>query len=166
MYNFDLLALITDVLLWMLRKARQLAWIVALNQTIYDEYGKLLNEFEGWRFEAQITGQVGSLEYMLNNHYYGNGLLTNIYITDGTGDNDTFLFNQSENEAETYIFNASEAEDDLFIFNADEFSGDADFTVFIPDTLPPTITGDYSIAMKALINKFKIAGTSYTIQTY
>lgn len=166
MYNFDLLKLITDILLWPLRKVRQLGWIVALNQTLYDTYGKLLTEFDNWRYEAQITGQVGSLEYMLNKQYYNDGLAGLIYITDGTGDNNIYLFNTAENEQQTFLFSTFEGEPPLFLYNNNEFSGDPDFIVLLPSALPPTITGDYTIEMRALINKFKIAGTSYIIKTY
>lgn len=166
MYNFDLLILITDVLFWPIRKARQLGWNVALNQPLYDEYGKLLTDFDLWRFEAQITGQVGSLEYMLNDHYYGNGLLTDIYITDGTGDNNTYIYNKNEGRPKTYIYNKAEGKPKTYIFNRNEFSGDPDFIVWIPAALPGTIPGDYSIEMRALVNKYKVAGTTYTIKTY
>lgn len=166
MYNFDLTLLITDILLWPLRKVRQLAWIVALNQTISDQYGKLLTDFDKYRFESQITGQVGSLEYMLNNRYYCNGLLTDIYIENGIGGNDTYIYNKAENLSKTYIYNRIEADDKTFIFSKNEFSGDPDFIVFIPASLPGTIPGDFSIEMRAVVNKYKVAGTTYTIKTY
>ena len=166
MYNFDLLLLITDILMWPLRKVRQISWNVALNQPLYDEYGKMLTDFDVYRYEAQITGQVGSLEYMLNDHYYGDGQLANIYITDGNGSNDTYIYNKAEGRPKTYIYNKAEAEAKTYVYNKNEFSGDPDFIVWIPEALPGTIAGDYSIEMRALVNKYKVAGTTYNIKTY
>jgi hypothetical protein len=102
------------------------------------------------------------MEWMLNDKFYANGNLRTIYIEDNTDhDEDIILFNTAEAETETFIYNASEAEDDVFVFGSEEGTGGPDFIIWVPAAL--TFDMDYMIS---LINKFKLSGPSYIINTY
>lgn len=154
---------LTDRLIpWMLLKEIERAWINALLQPLNILYALFLDFRQSKLFEAQITGQVMSLEYALNDIFYGNGFLNHIYITDDPSDpKDLFLFNKIENQTKTFIFNVNEtSEPGVFIYNSDE-TAQYDFIVMVPNAL----IFDYDY-MFSLVTKFKEAGPNFKIQSY
>lgn len=162
MYNIVFSRLIEYLLPYFHRKPVMIAWIEVLMYPFSSVYGFWLDYFTEKRFDAWITGQVAMLQYMLNTKFYGNGNLLSIYIVDDYDDeNDVMIFNKHEQETETFIYNTDEeADEEVYVFNSNEV-GYYDFIVMVPEDLE--FDENY---MRSLINKFKLAGMSYTIQTY
>lgn len=162
MYNIDFQQIISDLLPWFLRKPVMLAWLKALLLPVSQLYNSFL-QFRGVKlYEASYNGQVAELEYVLNDYYYSDGTLRSIYIEDNTDLGEVYLYNVAELEQETHIYNVSEVtEPETFLFNGAEGSESSDFIVFVPDSL--SYDTDY---LNSLIKKYKLAGPTYTIQTY
>lgn len=134
------------------------AWLYSLIQPIIELYAI----FSSYRIQAlytlSFTGQVIYLEKLLNDTFNNGG--TEIFIEDG-GKIAPFIFNTEENEPDLFIYNTEENEPDFFIYNTEEYPGNIDFIVKVPTAL---VFDDNH--MKSLINKYKLAGKNYTIQTY
>lgn len=134
------------------------SWLYSLIQPIIELYAI----FSSYRIQAlymlSFTGQVIYLEKLLNDTFNNGG--TGIFIEDG-GKIAPFIFNTEENEPDLFIYNTEENEPDFFIYNTEEYPGNVDFIVKVPTAL---VFDDNH--MKSLINKYKLAGKNYTIQTY
>jgi len=134
------------------------SWLYSLIQPLIELYAI----FSSYRIQAlytlSFTGQVIYLEKLLNDTFNNGG--TEIFIEDG-GKIAPFIFNTEENEPDLFIYNTEENEPDLFIYNTEEYPGNVDFIVKVPTAL---VCDDNH--MKSLINKYKLAGKNYTIQTY
>jgi hypothetical protein len=136
------------------------AWLYALIQPVVELY----NIFYAYRtqtlYSLSITGQVIYLEKLLNDKYNSGG--TEIYISDGEFNNAPFIYNTAEARPDLFLYNTAEAKPDLFLYNTSEYtSGNNDFVINVPDT----ITFDTN-EMTSLINLYKLAGKSFTIETY
>lgn len=163
MYSFNFNSLIQLLLPRVHRKPVMTAWLEVLLYPVKQLHDLFIALRDSLLYDARVTGQVNSLEWMLNDKFYNDGTLRSIYISDNTGlDNDVLIYQSAEAEPETYLFNTSEsAEDDTYIFQTGEGIGGEDFIVNVPDAL--VFDEEY---MKSLINKFKIAGKTYKIVTY
>lgn len=136
------------------------AWLYSLIQPIIELYAI----FSSYRIQAiymlSFTGQVIYLEKLLNDTFNNGG--TEIFIEDGILKIAPFLFNTAEDADPFYVFNTAETnEENLYLYNTAEYTGNLDFIVKVPTAL----VFDEN-QMKSLINKYKLAGKNYTIQTY
>lgn len=136
------------------------AWLYSLIQPIIELYAI----FSSYRIQAlytlSFTGQVIYLEKLLNDTFNNGG--TEIFIEDGILKIAPFLFNTAEDADPFYVFNTAEtSEANLYLYNTAEYTGNLDFIVKVPTAL---VFDDNH--MKSLINKYKLAGKNYTIQTY
>jgi len=164
MFNINWSNLISNLLPWFHVRTVMLSWLGALVHPMQALYTGFLQFREARLYETKYNGQVAELEYVLNDYYYNDGTLRTIYIEDNTDQGDTFIYNTLENEDETHIFNADEAEGDeydTFIYNVNEGSGSSDFIVWVPDTLTFDIN-----EITSLVRKYKMAGPSFSIETY
>lgn len=120
-------------------------------------------------FEAEINellsfnGQVMVLERMLNLRYYGvwsNTLPNPIYIADLPGARTLYLFPEEENNP---LFLHPEEEEVLtYLFPEEELATATNgFIVNVPASLV------FDLAqMRGLINRYRVAGTTYQINLY
>ena len=136
------------------------SWLYSLIQPIIELYAI----FSSYRIQAlytlSFTGQVIYLEKLLNDTFNNGG--TEIFIEDGILKIAPFLFNTAEDADPFYVFNTAETnEENLYLYNTAEYTGNLDFIVKVPTAL----VFDEN-QMKSLINKYKLAGKNYTIQTY
>lgn len=136
------------------------AWLYSLIQPIIELYAI----FSSYRIQAlytlSFTGQVIYLEKLLNDTFNNGG--TEIFIEDGILKIAQFLFNTAEDADPFYVFNTAETnEENLYLYNTAEYTGNLDFIVKVPTAL----VFDEN-QMKSLINKYKLAGKNYIIQTY
>ncbi len=163
MFNIAFDQLIYNLLPHFLRKERMLAWLLAVMKPVVLLYDRFLVYRTDKLYEARISAQVNSLEYMLNDAYYGDGNGRTIYITDNEDySEDIYLYNSSELETETHLFNSDETADtDTLTFNAQEGTGGVDFIVWV--LMDMMYDSDKMISR---INKYKLAGTTYEIKTY
>ncbi len=158
MFNFSFPILIRNILAWFLRDESMQAWLEVLLFPAQELYDKFLSFKDDRLFFAKVTGQVESLENMLNKIFYNDGDLREIYIEDGDRREPFYLFNKIENKAK-YLYNKHENEP-VYLFNKDDVP-EYDFIVFVPSNL--IFDEDY---MKGLIKENKAAGFSFTIKRY
>lgn len=162
MFNIDFAKLINNLLPHFLRGAKMKAWLESLLKPVVDLYDSLLAYRDEKLYEAQITGQVDSLEKMLNDAFpAGDSGARPIYITDiDDYTEDILIFNTAEYESETWLYNTAEAETETLIYNGTEGQSSFDFLVYIDVALPYDLD-----LMISLINKYKLSGTTYQIIT-
>jgi hypothetical protein len=111
------------------------------------------------RYELSFNGQVIYLEKLLNQTFNNDG--DEIYIEDGPV-TETYIYNENELNEETYLTNEDEAGTEVYLYNEDESSGtEIGFIVNVPSSLPIN-----EPQLIALINAYKLAGISYTINYY
>lgn len=131
---------------------------------ISSSWEKYNDDVFGFETKVFVNGQLASLEYLLNIWCYGvyNGALVStprntIYIENNITDNQVF-----------HIGLTTEDSSKIFIDNPDEFIGlvgtentpQYDFSVNVP-------TGFASIdQLRSVVNKYKLIGTTYTINFY
>jgi hypothetical protein len=127
-------------------------------------WDRFTDDLFGFETSLLISGQTASLEYILNIWCYGtyNGALTptprnTIYIVNNTTSNQVF-----------HIGLTTEASSKIFLSNPDEYIGltgtantpQYDFTVNVP-------TGFALLTqLTAIVNKYKLVGTTYNINYY
>ncbi len=163
MYNIDFAKLIKQLLPSFLRHPMQQSWL----RTLLHPLSLLHSAFITWRskvdFRLSISGQVRSLEYMLNKTYYGDGGIKLIHISDSGRIISSYLYNAAEGQP-LYIQNRDEPSAGMpaqvYLFNRSEPRG-YDFTVWVPSTLEFNINH-----MSGLLNRHKAAGFSYEIKIY
>lgn len=135
-------------------------WLTFLLAPAIRVYDELQAFFADVRYRTAFNGQVMYLEKLLNEAFNDDG--DEIFIEDGPI-SDTYLFNENELNEDTYIFNEDETpETEVYLYNEDESAGDEiGFIINIPASL--TINEPQLIAM---VNAYKLAGISYTINYY
>lgn len=136
------------------------AWLYSLIQPLIELYAI----FSSYRIQAlytlSFTGQVIYLEKLLNDTFNNGG--TEIFIEDGSLKIAPFLFNTAEDAEPFFVYNTAETDEpNTYLYNTAEYTGNLDFIVKVPVAL----VFDEN-QMKSLINKYKLAGKNYTIQTY
>jgi len=105
-----------------------------------------------------MSGQVVYLEHILN--YYFDDVNQGIYITDSTTvEEPTILYNENEGNEKTYLYNDAENDYETYLFNKTELQAWPNFVVNIPSTV--TFNEQQ---LRALVNRFKLAGKNYIIK--
>lgn len=134
--------------------------ILAYLKFISTPFKRLLNEFYEFtnkvKYEVSFNGQVIYLEHILNDTF--DNVNRGIYITDADQEDQVFLFNQAEQNEKTYLYNISESGPETYLYNQSESLSWPNFIVNVPSG----VTYDEN-QMKALINKYKLAGKKYKI---
>lgn len=170
---------VNDYIAPKLRTDRRIKWIETLTSQISLLYTNLYARRNADVFLMQHTGQVASLEHLLNSLVPIVG--KPIVITDGQSFPNYYLFSDEETTPtifDTYIKDSTTVEynpTDLFIFNDDETVqpeqeiwlfpdtniNDVDFVVLIDyvDVAQISLVEDY-------VNIYKIAGSEYKIILY
>jgi len=165
MYNFEFIYLINNLLPHFLRKEKMLAWLVVLLKPVMLLYNEFLDYRAEKLYESQITGQVISLEKMLNDAFpEDNTGAVPIYITDSVEQEDNVLmYNASESDSLIWIFNNAEiAEPDTFLFNAAEAQS---YDFFVNCDVALGVYNERQDLMISLLAKYKLSGTTYQIIT-
>lgn len=166
MFNVNLTILANWLLPPFLRQNRLKGFLKAFNkhlQTLYNE----LNAYRARKsYEMSINGQVMWIERMLNDYY--DNLLRRIYIIDVNNDTTTYLYNKAENITPPYIYNKVENAPKTYIQLSVDASNYA-FRVQVPYALYVQLIANNEALlnqMKANINKYKVFGVNYVIQSY
>lgn len=160
MYEIDFLKLINQLLPSFLRKAKMRAWLEVVLAPLQNRYNAFLSHREEVIFDVSVTGQVRSLEFMLNKIFYEDGHILKIYISDASRNPQVYLFQNTETHEPVYLYNTNEQYDGLYVFNTYDSPG-SDFTVWVPDSLLFDLN-----YMRALIDRHKAAGFKYSIKYY
>jgi len=140
------------------REFVNVAWLKFLSHPLrrilqeYYEYRKLNDLL------IHMSGQVVYLEHILN--YYFDDVNQGIYITDSTTvEEPTILYNENEGNEKTYLYNDAENDYETYLFNKTELQAWPNFVVNIPSTV--TFNEQQ---LRALVNRFKLAGKNYIIK--
>ncbi len=160
MYNVNWDKFIDNMLPWFLRKEVIKGYLRALLTPIKNIYSAFIEFIDNRRWIGQGSGQVMPLETILNTIFYNDPFLNLIFISDKEVPEWVYLFNLAEALDPQYFYNFSEPANSVFIFNSYDPS-EPDFVVNVPDSLIFDIN-----YMKSVINRHKLAGTSYLIETY
>lgn len=144
-----------------LRKPLQLAYIYSIAealQTVSDQFTAFRNKN---LFDLQFTGQVLSMEGILNATFdpVGNG----IFIEDGLQLTRLYLFTDTENFNDVWDYTVNEIPitGNVYEFANADYGTQIDFIVNVPAALVFD-----SNEMTALINRYRLASKRFIIQTY
>jgi len=160
MYSINWINLVKMLLPPFLRKSKQLAWLTCIisNQITY-----VYNQFNVYRqqklYDLSITGQVIYLEKLLNDKY--NNGFSGIWIA-SENISTLFLANKAENFTPIYLANKSEISP-IYVGNKSEYLQQYNFIIWVPISIFNLI----DIAeMRSLVDKYRIAGKNYNIQSF
>ncbi len=159
MFEFSIKKLIRNLLPWFLRTPIMQAILETYLHPVQESYDSFLVLKTDRLYFSNVTGQVISLEYMLNKIFYGDGTLHRIFIEDSEQRIHQYLFNKLENQP-LYCYNKLEMHDPIYLHNQPEYQG-AGFIVNVPVEL----NFDYHY-MRSLIEENKASGFVFEIKTY
>lgn len=142
------------------RKPRILAEVDALIAPLVDLYNRFQQLVTEAQFYLSYNGQQLSIEWLLNDVWplAGGGIFIE---TVNANIQPLFGSNKEDQQPPIYVSNKEDNMPPLFISNLEDYFTQYDFIVWVPATL----VFDES-KMKTLINRYKLAGKRYTIQTY
>lgn len=153
--DFYIMGIELSYLFW--RKPLYLAFIAVIALPFQNLNTQLSSYYNAKKYEMTFyTGQVAHLEYVLNQEFDPIDRL--IYYRDVIGPDDLYLYNASEMNEKTFVYNKAEAAAPLYLFNSVEADLYPSFEIVVPIGLSYSL-----VAMKALIDKYKVAGKTYQI---
>lgn len=165
-YSWDITKFVTYLLPSFLRKAKQIAWIKACLAPMNTLNADLVQFVTDTRYRLNFTGQVISLQRLLNDKF--DNTLRRIYIGDGNNIEKFVARTGSNNppapEQKVFATGASSyAGEDFAIFATSETGSSElyDFTINIPSALTYNAN-----TLNALVNIYKRAGRKYKILTF
>ncbi|WP_286768199.1 MULTISPECIES: hypothetical protein [Sphingobacterium] len=151
-YNVDLKKLVVLILPTFMRTEKLIAFIWCLILGIRTVHFKLLALWYDTDKEMEVTPQVFSLRKLLNDYF--DSVNRSIRIEDAELSDRTYIFTEGENQP-VYL------DDEIFIYTGNEVSEATGFVVIVPESLNNTAE---TARLKAMINKYKLAGTKYIIR--
>ncbi len=157
MFNIDINTIIRQILPPFKRSQSILEYLRAAVHPLIELHQNFLEQRQKTLEYLAYNSQVIYLERLLN-QVFNNGN-TGIYISDAVQFDYWFLYNNAEQHPQ-YLYNTSENQP-VFLYNEQEFDTNYDFIVWVPTAVTFNIN-----RMRALINRYKLAGKRYDIQTY
>lgn len=139
----------------------RLDWLWSLTVPFQEIRLRFLDFVTAKRYDLTRTAQVIMLEDLLNNEF--DNINRQIYIADANMLAYPFLYMWEENQPPTYSYMDTEVPPNvpLNLYLNEEYDQGYDFIVWVPTGLLFDIE-----KMKALINKYKLAGKRYIIQYF
>lgn len=142
-----------------LRKDKMLAWVRVLLAEVGVLNTLLLNYRTATRDAISYNGQTMVLEAALNARY--EDAAGGIYIQNDAGIN-SYVFYGSENQGSWgYTYFGSEPEEPTYTYFGSESVQDYDFIVMVP-----AATTYNESEMRGYVNNYRIAGKTFSIETY
>ncbi len=160
-YAWNLHLLVTYLLPTVLRQPKMIGWLSVLLSPADTKHSEFVSFVADKRYQLDFTGQVISLERLLNDAF--DNTLRRIYIGDGNRQ-EVFIFNGEGTfvqNNETYFFKDATTETEAFVFNGENNTLLYDFVV----NLPATLLYDTS-KLNSMIKRYKLAGKKYSIATF
>ena len=159
-YNWNIENLIYFFMPNIKKFPKRFAWIKALLWPLNELHGFFLQYVIDKRYELDFTGQVISLERLLNDKY--DDTLRRIFISSAVATEAYFFDEDDDFDTDIFLFDEDDSPEDTDIFLFDGFdSGVSNFTINIPSDVVFT-----EAELRALINKYKLAGKYYTIKIF
>lgn len=150
-YDVDLKKLVVLLLPSFMRTEKMIAFIWCLIVGIRTVHFKLLALWYDTDKEMEVTPQVFSLRKLLNDYF--DSVNRSIRIEDASLHERSYIFTAGEHRT---LFLGERA-----IYTADELRSGTGFVVIVPESLNNTAE---TARLKAMINKYKLAGTKYIIR--
>ncbi|WP_286803329.1 MULTISPECIES: hypothetical protein [Sphingobacterium] len=150
-YDVDLKKLVVMLLPSFMRTEKLIAFIWCLIVGIRTVHFKLLALWYDTDKEMEVTPQVFSLRKLLNDYF--DSVNRTIRIEDAKVGGRSYIFSITEQRP---LFLGERA-----IYTADELRSGTGFVVIVPEALNNTAE---TARLKAMINKYKLAGTKYIIR--
>lgn len=150
-YDVDLKKLVVMLLPSFMRTEKLIAFIWCLIVGIRTVHFKLLALWYDTDKEMEVTPQVFSLRKLLNDYF--DSVNRSIRIEDASRNERSYIFTEGE-QRPLFI-------DERAIYTADELRSGTGFVVIVPEALNNTAE---TARLKAMINKYKLAGTKYIIR--
>lgn len=155
---------VTKLLPPQLRSTSVIDWITSLVQPLQVVISANVPYDEETRRRAMYNGQKIVLQDALNVIF--SQPANSIYI--GTNQSIValeYIYNEVEDPLVTFTFNEAEVPDAFFSFNEAEAAGGGsfDFIVYVPISIHTT---ELERRIRAEVNKYKLAGKTFTIETY
>lgn len=160
LYNLNIIKAMRAEVPLKLRKARRYALVATFAQPLIDMYNRFVALRSESEFYLSYNGQQASMQKLLNDVWPAAGGA--IYIETVNATLQVFyLPNAEDNQPPIFLPNAEDNEPPIFLPNAEDFILQYDFIVWVPATLVFD-----EPKMRNLINRYRLAGKRYTIQTY
>ena len=164
---FDYSWNITNIVNWLLptflRKPKMIAWLKSLLFPLNEKHQEFLSYVDDKRYELDFTGQVISLERLLNDKY--DNVDRRIFISQEKADEVFFFDDDDLNPAnEIFLFddnNVNVGSENAFFFFSDSSGLLTDFIVNIPNTVVFSES-----ELRVLVNKYKLAGKNFSINLF
>lgn len=159
-YRIDINGLIKLLVKFSLRKPKRLAGLNALTYPIVILWNGFLKFLQDKVYELNKTSQVVHIEAVLNDRWDAG--LRRIYLTDGDSVEPLYIYRVAESKPAPIIYQDAEGEPAPYIYTDNELNAvTIDFIIHVP----VFITFDEE-EMKALVNKYRLPGKAYIIQTF
>ncbi|WP_312357277.1 hypothetical protein [Sphingobacterium multivorum] len=153
-YDVDLKKLVVMLLPSFMRTEKLIAFIWCLIVGIRTVHFKLLALWYDTDKEMEVTPQVFSLRKLLNDYF--DSVNRSIRIEDTALSDRTYIFTEGENQP-LYL----DDDEQVFIYTDAELAAAKGFVVIVPESLNNTAE---TARLKAMLNKYKLAGTKYIIR--
>lgn len=162
-YSWNSTNLINWLLPTFLRKPKMVAWLKSLLSPLDEKHQEFLTYVDSKRYELDFTGQVISLERLLNNKY--DAADRRIFISQEKAD-EIFFFDDDDISAASKVFFFDDGDVSLgsevaFFFFSDSSGSLSDFIV----CLPSSIIFDEA-ELRSLVNRYKLAGKEFSVQLF
>lgn len=159
-YTVDFRKFIHQLLPPSVRKPIMLAFLFALIRPIRDLYQQFTSFHQSRRKDVSISGQVIKLEWLLNDRF--NAGQEGIWIVHNTPVQEAFfLFDEGYTEEGTLIYDEADGRGPYMYEDADMVPADVNFIVLVPEALEFD-----EFEMRAVVDKKKLYGSTYSIQRY
>lgn len=159
MFNVDFNILIKRLLPIALRQPKFIDWLMTAFKGLRDIYSEFIQFRNDTTYWLYFNGQIIYLEHVLNDQF--DPVNRGIYIENLADIQYDYLYNAIEQRTPVYLDNKSENKPPDYFVNQSEYDNHITFIVWVPATVTFNIN-----KMKAIVNKYRIAGKTYQIQTY
>ncbi|TAN18839.1 MAG: hypothetical protein EPN37_04565 [Chitinophagaceae bacterium] len=156
-FNIDYGKLVKLLLPTMLRKPLMVAWLNALVWPVQQLYSSFKKNRKADLYRLKITPQVVYLQRLLNDRY--DVALRRIKIIDSIYHDPLYIFTKAENKP-LWVKMKSENVPQWLWLKSETSLDPADFTIQIPSDI------NYQLPeLQGIIDSYKLAGKTYSIQT-
>ncbi len=159
MFNIDWNILTRRILPTIFRQPKWQDWAMVLVRGLKDIHTAFLQFRADTTYWLYFNGQIIYLEHVLNDQF--DPTSRGIYIENLADIQYDYLHNSIEQRTPVYLDNKSENKPFDYFVNQSEYDTHVTFTVWVP----VSVTFDQN-KMKAIVNKYRIAGKTYDIKTY
>lgn len=161
MFAVDFYTLIVRLLPPFLRRPVMIAWLYRLIHPVISLYGQFLGFRQQQLMRTSCTGQVISLEWLLNELFDPTG--RGIYIlTNGLSTTDNFIYSETDSAASNDLYSESDAGmPPLYLYAEIDYFSLIHFTVFVPVALVFD-----PVQLRAVVDYYRLAGKRFDVQTY